>query len=77
MKSETVHTSQDSRLDGTMPFQSLNPITRFLVIWSNGPSRGLGRRRFPRELGNGNMDSSRVLRLVRRLAVFKHRLLDW
>ena len=67
MKSETVPTSQVSRLDGTTPSRSLSPTTRSLVIWTIGPSRGLGKRRFPREPGSGNMDSRRVFRLVRRL----------
>jgi hypothetical protein len=67
MKSETAPFSPDSKPDGTTPSQSSSPITRSLAIWITGPSRGLVRRKYPRELGSGNMGSGRASRLASRL----------
>lgn len=66
-KFEMVPSSQVSKPDGTMLSQFSNPTTRSLTIWTTGLNRGLARRKYPRGLGNGNMDSRRVLRVVRRL----------
>jgi len=70
-KSETALSSPVSKPDGTTPSQSSSPTTRSLTIWISGPSRGLVRRKYPRVLGSGNMDSERASKVVRRPEVFR------